>query len=71
MFLLFSKGTGMLCFNKRLGCLEGVSVIDSAYLDDIFEASEKDLKRFGPGLYKYISTPLYRQFEKAADHIFG
>lgn len=71
MSKVVTESTGMLCFNKRLGCLEGASVIDSAYLDDIFEASEKDLKRFGPGLYRYISTPLYRKFERAADYIFG
>lgn len=71
MSKVVTESTGMLCFNKRLGCLEGASVTDSKYLDDIFEASEKDLKRFGPSLYKYISTPLYRKFERAADHIFG
>ncbi|XP_061169532.1 probable cytochrome P450 12d1 distal, mitochondrial [Saccostrea echinata] len=63
--------TGMLCFNKRLGCIEGASVLDNNHLNDIFEACDQDLKRLGPSFYKYVSTPLYRKFERAADQLFG
>lgn len=61
----------MLCFNKCLGCLEGVFVINSVYVDDIFEVLEKDLKWFGLGLYKYILMFFYRKFERVVDYIFG
>jgi hypothetical protein len=64
-------GTGMLCFNKRLGCIDSVSVLDSQCLDDIFDVINRDLNKRGPALYKYISTPLYQKFEKAADQLFG
>lgn len=68
---VFSVGTGMLCFNKRFGCIEGGSILNIKYLEDIFDATDKDVRSFGLQLYRFFPTPLYRKFERAADHLFG
>lgn len=66
-----TESTGMLCFNKRFGCIEGGSILDIKYLEDIFDATDKDVRSFGLQLYRLFPTPLYRKFERAADHLFG
>lgn len=66
----FLSGVGMLCFNRRFGCLDKKSIIDIKLLEDMFDAIDKDLRSIVFKPYIYVSTPLYRQFKKAADHLF-
>lgn len=54
---------GMLCFNRRLGCLQGQSPISMEDLNTIFTSTAEAGKFFKP--YKYFRTPFYRRFEKA------
>lgn len=61
----------MLCFNRRMGCLDNVSVIDIKLLDDLFECIHEDLNNTGIKFHLYFPTPLYRKLERAADHLFG
>lgn len=56
-------GMGMLCFNRRLGCLQGQSPISMEDLNTIFTSTAEAGKFFKP--YKYFRTPFYRRFEKA------
>lgn len=56
-------GMGMLCFNRRLGCLQGQSQISMEDLNTIFTSTAEAGKFFKP--YKYFRTPFYRRFEKA------
>lgn len=53
----------MLCFNRRLGCLQGQSPISMEDLNTIFTSTAEAGKFFKP--YKYFRTPFYRRFEKA------
>lgn len=57
------SGMGMLCFNRRLGCLQGQSPISMEDLNTIFTSTAEAGKFFKP--YKYFRTPFYRRFEKA------
>nr|XP_022337864.1 probable cytochrome P450 CYP44 isoform X2 [Crassostrea virginica] len=54
---------GMLCFNRRLGCLENQSPISTSDLNTIFTSTAEAGRIFKP--YKYFRTPFYRRFEKA------
>lgn len=53
----------MLCFNRRLGCLQGHSPISMEDLNTIFTSTAEAGKFLKP--YKYFKTPFYRRFEKA------
>ncbi|XP_034335699.2 probable cytochrome P450 49a1 [Magallana gigas] len=66
-----TESVGMLCFNRRFGCLDKKSIIDITLLEDMFDAIDKDLRSIVFKPYIYVSTPLYRQFKKAADHLFS
>ncbi|XP_022341525.2 putative cytochrome P450 49a1 [Crassostrea virginica] len=66
-----TESVGMLCFNRRMGCLDNVSVIDIKLLDDLFECIHEDLNNTGIKFHLYFPTPLYRKLERAADHLFG
>ncbi|XP_062591942.1 probable cytochrome P450 CYP44 [Saccostrea cucullata] len=54
---------GMLCFNRRLGCLEGQPAVSMEDLNTIFTSTAEAGKFFKP--YKYFRTPFYKRFEKA------
>ncbi|XP_061169294.1 probable cytochrome P450 49a1 [Saccostrea echinata] len=64
-----TESVGMLCFNRRLGCLHDKPVIDITLLEDLFDAIDRDLKSIGIKPYRFFNTPLYRKFKKGADHI--
>ncbi|XP_061169292.1 probable cytochrome P450 49a1 isoform X2 [Saccostrea echinata] len=64
-----TESLGMLCFNRRLGCLDDRSVIDINLLEDMFDAIDRDFKSFGLKLYRFFNTPLYKKFKSAADQI--
>ncbi|XP_062614817.1 probable cytochrome P450 49a1 isoform X2 [Saccostrea cucullata] len=66
-----TESVGMLCFNRRLGCLKNKPVIDINLLEDLFDAIDKDLKGMGFKPYRFFNTPLYRKFKQGADHIHG
>ncbi|XP_061175602.1 probable cytochrome P450 49a1 [Saccostrea echinata] len=66
-----TESVGMLCFNRRLGCLCDVPIIDINLLEDMFEAIFIDYNYQGVKLYKYFETPFYKKFERAADHLYG
>ncbi|XP_061169293.1 probable cytochrome P450 49a1 [Saccostrea echinata] len=66
-----TESVGMLCFNRRLGCLEDKPVIDINLLEDLFDAIDRDLKGMGFKPYRFFTTPLYRKFKRGADHIHG
>lgn len=53
----------MLCFNRRLGCLQGQSPISMEDLNTIFTSTAEAGKFLKP--YTYFKTPFYRRFEKA------
>lgn len=64
-----TESIGMLCFNRRLGCLAGTANLDFV----------EDLGIFFRGLaesnhnsqaYKYFQTPFYKKFEKSADNMY-
>ena len=59
----YLSGVGMLCFNRRLGCLENQSPISETDLNTIFTSTAEAGRIFKP--YKYFRTPFYRRFEKA------
>ncbi|XP_061196657.1 probable cytochrome P450 12d1 proximal, mitochondrial [Saccostrea echinata] len=54
---------GMLCFNRRLGCLEGQPVVRMEDLNTIFTSTSEAGKFFKP--YKYFKSPFYKRFEEA------
>ena len=63
-----SLGVGMLCFNKRLGCLESnqsnpptIAICMSKIFDMMQEALLMPVN-----VYKYFRTPFYKRFEKEA-----
>ncbi|XP_069112984.1 probable cytochrome P450 49a1 isoform X2 [Argopecten irradians] len=60
------ENIGMLCFNTRLGCLEGGEKADDIieHVAFIFHALEVDL-RSSFHWYKYFRTPYYKKFEKS------
>ncbi|XP_048752205.2 probable cytochrome P450 12b2, mitochondrial isoform X2 [Ostrea edulis] len=64
-----TESIGMLCFNKRLGCLEGTSKLE--FVEDLgtffqgIDETKRHLK-----LYRYFETPLYKKFSKAADNLY-
>jgi hypothetical protein len=71
LITLSSPGVGMLCFNRRLGCLDKEPILSIRLVDESFEAMDQDLKSIsGVKFYRYFPTPLYRKFERAADHIY-
>lgn len=70
-FILISvSGVGMLCFNRRFGCMDKTSIIDVKFIEDIFDAVDVDGKSLGFKPYLYVSTPLYRKFKRAIDHVY-
>lgn len=66
-----TESVGMLCFNRRFGCLDKDSIINIKLLEDLFDGIDRDSKNIGFKPYVYFSTPLYRKFKKAADHILS
>lgn len=62
------ESVGMLCFNKRLGCLGGGRQLDTIIdgLDIFVEAVEKDLRAVvRPYKFLKIKTPFYKKFEES------
>ena len=62
-WLSYLSGVGMLCFNRRLGCLENQSPISTTDLNTIFTSIAEARRIFKP--FKYFRTPFYQRFEKA------
>ncbi|XP_056011294.1 sterol 26-hydroxylase, mitochondrial-like [Ostrea edulis] len=58
---------GMLCFNRRLGCLDGQSIVNMEDLNTIFTSTAEAGRFFKP--YKYFRTPFYKRFEKAVQNL--
>ena len=62
-------GLGMLCFNTRLGCLDGTANLD--FVEDLgifFRSIDETGRHVKP--YRYFRTPLYNKFERAADNMY-
>ncbi|XP_033754951.1 probable cytochrome P450 49a1 isoform X2 [Pecten maximus] len=60
------ENVGMLCFNTRLGCLEGGKRADDIVKNVafVFNALEVDL-RSSVHWYRYFRTPFYNKFEES------
>ncbi|XP_033755836.1 cytochrome P450 CYP12A2-like [Pecten maximus] len=68
LYRFTTESVGMLCFNKRLGCLDGGHRLDTIIygLDIFVEAVEKDLRAIvRPHKYLKLKTPFYRKFEES------
>lgn len=64
-----TESVGMLCFNRRLGCLDGTSNLD--FVEDLgtfFRGLDETGQHVKP--YKYFKTPRYKTFAKAADNMY-
>ncbi|OWF50844.1 cytochrome P450 49a1 [Mizuhopecten yessoensis] len=67
LYRFTTESIGMLCFNKRLECLDGGHTFDTIIygLDIFVEAINKDLKALmRPSKYLKLKTPFYRKFER-------
>ncbi|XP_060078712.1 cytochrome P450 10-like isoform X2 [Ylistrum balloti] len=67
LYRFTTESVGMLCFNKRLGCLDGGHKFDTIIegLDIFVEAIEKDLKTVvRPHKFLGLRTPFYKRFEE-------
>ncbi|KAJ8302853.1 hypothetical protein KUTeg_019249, partial [Tegillarca granosa] len=64
-----TESIGMLCFNKRLGCLdENPNVNIMPIIKQFFRAlGASTFSKLRP--FKYLRTPLYREFETAANEL--
>lgn len=67
---IFVSGVGMLCFNRRFGCMDKTGIIDIKFIEDIFDAIDVDSKSLGFKPYLYVSTPMYRKFKRALDYVY-
>ncbi|XP_078336412.1 putative cytochrome P450 49a1 [Crassostrea virginica] len=64
-----TESIGMLCFNTRLGCLDGTANLD--FVEDLgifFRSIDETGRHVKP--YRYFRTPLYNKFERAADNMY-
>lgn len=64
-----TESIGMLCFNRRLGCLAGSANLD--FVEDLgvfFRALAES--NHNSQAYKYFKTPFYKKFEKSADNMY-
>lgn len=66
-----TESVGMLCFNRRFGCMDKTGIIDIKFIEDIFDAVDVDSKSLGFKPYLYVSTPMYRKFKRALDHVYS
>ncbi|XP_050402576.1 probable cytochrome P450 12a5, mitochondrial isoform X3 [Patella vulgata] len=73
LFLYATESIAVVCFNKRLGILEGAVTMDTKeYLDNskiFFTHINKGTVDFP--FFKYFETPLYKKFKHAADKTYG
>jgi len=69
--LHFFLASGMICFEKRLGCLDVQEKLAGEMIEanvDIFQLSAE--LKFSMGLHNYFPTPKWKRFVAAEDFFF-